>query len=76
MNNKLRKEGVIPTALGTLVTGLGMSVKDNKPRLGWGIAGFGLAHILLGSLDLMDDKSQRRREKHPETGNDFSRELQ
>jgi len=59
MENKL-KEGTLPTALGTVVTGLGMKIKKNNPNLGWGIAGFGLAHVLLGTIDLMDEKKQNR----------------
>jgi len=60
MNTRLR-EGSLPTALGTVVTGLGMKIKKDSPRLGWGIAGFGLAHILLGSLDMIEERRDRNR---------------
>ena len=35
-----------------------MSIRSDKPKLGWGITGFGLAHIVLGTFDLVD-KSNR-----------------
>lgn len=56
MNNNRFREGSLPTALGTVVTGLGMKIKKDSPRLGWGIAGFGLAHILLGSLEMIEER--------------------
>ncbi|ADL11924.1 hypothetical protein [Acetohalobium arabaticum] len=51
---KRTKEGAIPTALGTVVTGLGIGMRSVNPALGWGIAGFGLAHVLLGAIDLVE----------------------
>ena len=60
MDNRIR-EGSLPTALGTVVTGLGMKIKKDNPSLGWGIAGFGLAHILLGSLEMMEEKRRSNR---------------
>ncbi len=38
--------------LGALVTLLGYSLSDHDERLGAGVTGFGLAHILLGALDM------------------------
>ncbi len=48
---------MIPTALGTVVTGLGMGIRSVNPTLGWGIAGFGLAHIVLGGIDLVQEQT-------------------
>ncbi|MGM0501939.1 MAG: hypothetical protein ACQERJ_05385 [Bacillota bacterium] len=59
INNRI-KDGTIPTALGTVVTGLGMKIKNNNPSLGWGVTGFGLAHILLGTIDLMEQKNRSK----------------
>ncbi len=59
------REGLIPTVLGTAVsaTGLamrgydmkkhGMDKRDTMVALGAGILGFGLAHVVLGSIDLV-----------------------
>jgi len=58
------REGLIPTALGTAVTTAsaiwdGMEMKkrksnnnDLRPMIAAGIVGFGLAHVVLGSIDL------------------------
>ena len=59
------REGLIPVIVGTAVTTAGMTLKyayvnksDKSPKLfpmvAAGVIGFGLAHIFLGSLDLMD----------------------
>jgi len=60
------KEGLIPTILGTAVTAAGAlwdskemkgrSNKDIMPMVAAGVVGFGLAHIILGSIDLMQNK--------------------
>lgn len=47
------REGMIPTALGTVVTAAGMAIKPIAPFFSWGVAGFGLAHIVLGAMDLI-----------------------
>ncbi|OCL26692.1 hypothetical protein U472_12010 [Orenia metallireducens] len=47
---------MIPAALGTVVTGVGMKLRSLNPTLGWGIAGFGLAHILLGGIELAQNR--------------------
>jgi len=64
----MAREGVIPAALGTAVTaaGVAMRVVDMKkngmnksqvmPMLGAGIIGFGLAHIVLGGIDLFEQR--------------------
>ena len=39
--------------LGALVTILGFSMRGTNEKLQAGITGFGLAHILLGALDML-----------------------
>lgn len=51
MDNKIR-EGLIPTLLGTAVTAAGLAAYAAYPITGAGIAGFGLAHLVLGGIDL------------------------
>ena len=58
------REGLIPTVLGTAVTATGvamrgydmkkrgMTKRDTTVAIGAGILGFGLAHVVLGSIDL------------------------
>ncbi len=60
------REGVIPTALGTAVTAAGVAMRvldmrnngmdkrDIWPMIGAGIIGFGLAHVVLGGIDLYE----------------------
>lgn len=62
------REGLIPTILGTAVvaTGAAMRVPDMRrrgmpkheilPMVAAGIIGFGLAHVVLGSIDLIQDR--------------------
>jgi hypothetical protein len=62
------REGLIPTALGAVVTGVGatmramdmrrrgMSKHEIMPLIGAGILGFGLAHVVLGTIDLVQHR--------------------
>ena len=62
------REGVVPTALGTAVTAAGIvmravdmrknGMKKNQvmPMIGAGVIGFGLAHVVLGGIDLWQQK--------------------
>ena len=62
------REGVIPAALGTLVTvgAATMRARDIKrrgirrreiaPMIETGLVGFGLAHIVLGAIDLVEHR--------------------
>lgn len=60
------REGLIPTALGTAVTVAGViwdgmemkksRVKNITPMVAAGIVGFGLAHVVLGTIDLIENK--------------------
>lgn len=51
-------EGTIPTALGTVVTGVGATLvaKRVSPMIAAGVVGFGAAHILLGAIDLVQHR--------------------
>ena len=55
------QEGLIPTVLGAIVSGTGatMTRKRIKPMIAAGILGFGLAHIILGSIDIAQHRHDR-----------------
>lgn len=48
LNNKT---GLYVAGLGALVSGTGLLLKNR--RMGNGVLGFGLAHVVLGGLDLL-----------------------
>jgi hypothetical protein len=52
------REGAIPTVLGTVVTGVGaaMVAMEMAPMIAAGVVGFGAAHIVLGTIDLIEHK--------------------
>lgn len=50
------REGTNPTVLGTLVTAAGLAVRAANPVLGAGVIGFGLAHVILGAIDLVEHR--------------------
>lgn len=62
------REGLIPTLLGTAVTGAGlvasapgsgkkrMRKREMRSMIAAGVVGFGLAHIVLGSIDLIQER--------------------
>lgn len=53
-------EGMIPTVLGTAVTAAGVALRSKiHPAYAWGIAGFGLAHVVLGAIDLVEHRNQQ-----------------
>ncbi|HEX2946508.1 MAG TPA: asparagine synthase [Clostridia bacterium] len=61
------REGLIPVILGTAVTAAGvtlrgvdmkkhgMTKRDTRVAIGAGLLGLGLAHVILGSIDLVQD---------------------
>lgn len=57
------KEGLIPTVLGTAVTATGLALrKTNLPEsYRNGIIGFGLAHVVLGSIDMINHTNERNK---------------
>ncbi|MRX70720.1 asparagine synthase [Bacillus lacus] len=53
------REGFIPTALGTAVTAAGYAMKQNRgsnKMIANTIFGFGLAHVVLGVIDLVEHR--------------------
>ncbi|MEK1833259.1 asparagine synthase [Priestia megaterium] len=51
------REGMIPTVLGTAVTATGYAMKQNRgsnKMIANTVFGFGLAHVLLGVIDLVE----------------------
>lgn len=53
--------GTIMTALGLIMFGNRQKVRFDKP-LAWGVAGFGLAHILLGAIDYAMEQKEEEEE--------------
>lgn len=56
------REGTVPVALGTVVTGVGavMIAMKMVPMIAAGVVGFGAAHILLGGIDLIGNNNDNR----------------
>ncbi|WP_026575462.1 hypothetical protein [Bacillus sp. UNC438CL73TsuS30] len=53
------KEGIIPAVLGTAVTATGYALKQKRgsnKMIANTVFGFGLAHIVLGSIDLIQHR--------------------
>ncbi|WP_332651285.1 asparagine synthase [Lysinibacillus sp. 54212] len=53
------REGLIPAVLGTAVTSTGLALRKNKsitPLIKGSIIGFGLAHVILGAIDLVEHR--------------------
>ncbi len=62
------REGLLPTIIGTGVTAAGIAMKvrnarqnnnameEIMPLFTAGLIGFGLAHVLLGTIDLFGDR--------------------
>jgi len=53
------REGLIPAVLGTIVTATGYALKSSEkvsPTLTNTIVGFGLAHVVLGAIDLVEHR--------------------
>jgi hypothetical protein len=57
------KEGLIPTVLGTAVAATGFALrKTNLPEsYRNGIIGFGLAHVVLGSINMISHNNERNK---------------
>ncbi|MCE4050210.1 MULTISPECIES: asparagine synthase [Bacillaceae] len=55
------REGLIPTVLGTAVTTAGLVMKQNRKidsMVSNTVFGFGLAHIVLGAIDLVEHRNK------------------
>lgn len=53
------REGLIPTVLGTAVATTGFVLRKNRgitPMIKGSIIGFGLAHVVLGAIDLVEHR--------------------
>lgn len=53
------REGLIPTVLGTAVTATGAVISNKYPAAAKAVMGFGLAHVVLGAIDLVEHRNQR-----------------
>lgn len=55
------RSGIIPTVLGTVVTATGFALKNTNIPESYksGIIGFGLAHIAIGSTEMLTENIQR-----------------
>nr|WP_306812762.1 asparagine synthase [Paenibacillus soyae] len=50
---------MIPTVLGAVVTASGATMLKSKYKLvGTGVLGFGLAHVVLGAIDLVEHRKE------------------
>lgn len=76
--DRVMQRGIVPVILGTAVTITGLGLINNRNRQGrrrrnrpfaWGMTGFGLAHILLGSIYRMMNNTGK-------TGNEAQNEQQ
>jgi hypothetical protein len=52
------REGIIPAVLGTAVTASGVALRNRYPMAAAAVAGFGLAHVILGAIDLVEHRSK------------------
>jgi hypothetical protein len=54
------REGLIPTVLGTAVTATGWALKGSRFKpVSNAVMGFGLAHVVLGAIDLIEHRNQK-----------------
>ncbi|UUZ80686.1 hypothetical protein LJK88_38535 [Paenibacillus sp. P26] len=52
------REGMIPAVLGTAVTASGAALAGKYPVAAAAVIGFGLAHVVLGAIDLVEHRSK------------------
>jgi hypothetical protein len=53
------REGLIPTVLGTAVTATGLALRNGRYKpAAPALIGFGLAHVVLGAIDLVEHRNQ------------------
>lgn len=53
------REGLIPAVLGTAVTATGAALRGKYPMAATAAIGFGLAHMVLGAIDLVEHRRSR-----------------
>jgi hypothetical protein len=51
------REGLVPTVLGSAVTATGLALRPLSKSVSWAVTGFGLAHIVLGTIDLIEHRN-------------------
>ncbi|MGE5474659.1 MAG: hypothetical protein ACM3UU_10615 [Ignavibacteriales bacterium] len=56
------REGTTATIVGIIVVLVGYALFSSTPIWGAGIIGFGLAHVVLGVIDLMQNSNRRVRD--------------
>ena len=56
------REGAIPVALGTVVTGVGVAAMAAAPVIAAGVIGVGAAHVVLGAIDLVEHDKEPDKE--------------
>jgi len=54
------REGTTATIVGVIVALVGYALYRTTPIWGAGIIGFGLAHVVLGVIDLLQNNDYRR----------------
>jgi hypothetical protein len=56
------KEGLIPTVVGTCVTATGLALRNSNVPASYrnGIIGFGLAHVVLGSMGMISENDHQK----------------
>lgn len=55
------REGLIPAVLGTAVTATGAALRNKYPMAATCAIGFGLAHVVLGAIDLVEHRNRAPR---------------
>lgn len=60
------REGLVPTVLGTAVTATGAALRGKYPMAATAAIGFGVAHIVLGAIDLAQHRHQHRYQREHE----------
>ncbi len=59
----LRREGTTATIVGVIVSLIGYSLLGTTPVWGAGILGFGLAHVVLGVIDLVQTNQAKAQQQ-------------
>jgi hypothetical protein len=55
------REGLIPTVLGSAVAATGLALRPVSRSVSWGLTGFGIAHVVLGAIDLIEHRSVKEK---------------
>ncbi|MFD2672805.1 asparagine synthase [Marinicrinis sediminis] len=53
------REGLVPSILGSVVTASGATLLGRNRAAALGVMGFGLAHVVLGAIDLFEHRYRR-----------------